>query len=447
MSNTSDPVGVRPRVLVIGPDRYVMEACGRLGLDAVVVCGSKDWDAGLIQIPGRLRLVRVEDQANPEHVLAALHRAGLAASGFDAVQSSVEYALVCAALLAEHFGCRTPGAATATRMRDKSLQKARIAAAGLRTARSTVIEDVYDVGALEKLPYERAVLKPLAGAGTARTTVVEDLHALRGLSRSYAAQGIAQRVFVLEEFVPGEEWVVDGVVFEGQLLFAGVGAYREPCLAAVDGELPLTMRRFDPVQDAGAYAAALPMAAAALAALGLRDGVFHMELFHDPATGQLTFGECAGRRGGALIHEEIQAKFGVHLGECALDCALGRRPRTEVRLRPGAVGSGYLPARPGLLVACPTPAQLCELPGVEFARIEAPYGALFGESIGTTNERVGMVLVAAETGPAMEARMSEARTWFSERLVVAPVGARPRELRQWAAATWPDADFADRLWT
>ena len=175
------------------------------------------------------------------------------------------------------------------------------------------------------------------------------------------------------------------------------------------------------------------------------DGVFHLELFHDPDTGELTFGECAARRGGGLIHEEIQAKFNVHLGECALLCALGRRPPIEAKVRPGVVASGYLPGRAGLLVDCPTPAELRELPGVEFARIESCPGSPSAEGAGTTSERIGMVLVAADTAEAADVRLAEVREWFAERLLVAPSGP-PRAQRAWQKAAWPDHDFGDVLW-
>ncbi len=410
----------RPRILMIGAERYGMDACLRLGLD--------------------------DDQANPEHILTGLYRAGLADAGFDAVYTSDEYALVAVALIAEHFGCRTSGPAVAAQFRDKSLQKAKVAAAGIKTARITVIEDIFDVSGLDELPYPRAVLKPVAGAATSRTSVVNSLDDLRARSREYAAARIPQRVFALEEFVPGDEWIVDGVVFDGEIVFAGVGAYGDPCLTTVDKDLPLTMRRFDPVQDAEIYAKALPTAAAALSALGLRDSVFHMELFHDPATGELYFGECAARRGGGLVHEEVQAKFNVHLGECAMQCALGVRPQPEVKVRPGGVTSGYLSGRAGTLIKCPTPSRLRELPGIEFARIESSYGTVFEEGIGTTNQRIGLVLATGETPQEAADRLAAARVWFAEQSVVIPPGTRQRVQRGWQAATWPDEDFRDNLW-
>src|SRR2546422_9667715 len=66
----------RPRVLVIGTDRYALEACVRRDIDAVVIVGAANWDNGLIEVPEPLRALRVDDHTSAECILAALYRAG-----------------------------------------------------------------------------------------------------------------------------------------------------------------------------------------------------------------------------------------------------------------------------------------------------------------------------------------------------------------------------------
>lgn len=436
----------RPKVLVIGTDRYCVDACVRFDIDATFLVGAETWDDGLIEVPERFRVLPVDDQASAEGILAALHRAGLGDVTWDAVHTGDEYALVAVSLLAQHLGCRTIGPVTAMHFRDKAVQKRTVAAAGLRAARTTVIEDIFDVSGIEELPYPCAVLKPVAGAATTMTTVVGSVEELRARSREYAAERIRERIFLLEEFVGGDEWLVDGVLFDGQLLFCGVATYAVPCLTTVRDNLPVSMRRFDPETDKWAYDKAVPFTRTALAALGLRYGVFHLELFHDAQTGELTFGECAARRGGGMIHEEVQAKFNVHLGECALLGSLGRRPEINVKLRPEAIGTGYLPGKPGTLLDCPTSAQLLELPGVEFARVESPRGTRFAGRAASTDQRLGQVLIAAETPDQLDSRFAEVRAWFAERVVTVPDGVRARELRSWQREIWPHKDFGDTLW-
>lgn len=229
-------------------------------------------------------LIRVDDVTNVEDLLAALHREGLADRRFDAIQTTWEFAVVTAAALGAVLGCRVIEPATALRMRDKSLQKARLRAAGVPVARSVVVPDIFDVSDVP-WEFERAVLKPIAGGGTTSTSVVGDRKDLEKVSRERREERETSRTFLLEEFVPGDEWMAEGVVFDGEVLFFGLGVYSEPCLDAITGQRPISLRRLDTVQEAEAYQRAEPVVRDSIAALGLRDGVFHMELFHDPATG------------------------------------------------------------------------------------------------------------------------------------------------------------------
>ncbi|MFI9778717.1 hypothetical protein ACIHCV_29060 [Streptomyces sp. NPDC051956] len=436
----------RPLILLLGTDRYILEACLRRGIDAVVVIGAGGWDDGLVEIDDTFTVLRVDDQSSAEAVLMALHRAGLADRAFDGIQTTDEWSLVTAALLARHLGCEAIAPDTAVHFRDKFLQKRRVAAAGVNAARVTVIDDIHDVSAFDELPYERAVLKPVAGAATARTTVVASLADLRERSAEYARAHTSQRTFALEEYVQGDEWVADGVLHDGELLFCALGRYGAPCLTTVEQDLPLYIRRFDTAADSWAYDKALPVVRQALSALRLEDGVFHMELFHDPATGELTFSECAARRGGALVHEELQAKFNVNLCDAALQCALGRRPELDVKERPETIGGTYLMAQPGTLIHSPAPADILALPGVEFVRVDRPYGTRFASSLASTNQRIGQFLVAADSEEQLLERFADVRAWFDERVIVVPDTTRARDLRAWQRHTWPETDFRDTLW-
>ncbi len=431
---------------MLGTDRYTMRACVKHDIDAVVICGPLGRDNGFVPVPGALRALPVDEQSSVDAIMTALHRADLGSHRFTGIQTTDEWALVSASLLAPHLGCEFLDPAAVVYFRDKSLQKRRVRAAGFRAAQVTVIDDIHDVSGLGELPYPKAVLKPVAGAATMHTSVIASMADLRARSSQYRRAKSAQRTFVLEEFIAGDEWVADGFVFGGELEFCSIGTYREPCLAAVDHNIPVSIRRFDPDRDREYFERSLPVVRGALRALGLRNGVFHMELFHDPETGQITFSECAARRGGGPIHEEIQAKFGVDIGESAVLCALGRRPEQPVKVDPRVIGGVDLPGRPGILVRCPTPAEVAERPGVLFARVQRPYGMrLTGELTGT-NDQLGEIVVAADSEEEFSRRVAEVRAWFGERVVVIPEGATNRELRAWQRENWPGADFTDTFW-
>ncbi|MEV7026414.1 hypothetical protein [Kitasatospora sp. NPDC093558] len=432
------------RILLVGPDRYGMRACVRLGLQTTVVWGAASWDQGHIAIPDEVTVIRVDDHTSAESVLMALDRAGLTSS-FDAVYSTAEDALVMVGLLAAHLGLPALPPEVAVRFRDKSVQKREVGAAGVATAGSAVVDDVHDVSGITELGFAKAVLKPVAGVATERTSVVSSPADLQRRSEEYRRQGTAQRTFILEDFVRGEEWIADGVLFEGELLFCALGRYGDPCLTAVDTGRPLNYRHFDPDDESWAYDRALPVITASLAALGLRDGIFHMELFHDPGTGALTFGECAARRGGGLMQEVVHAKFNVDLAQCAIQVALGRRPALDVKIRRAVVGGSHLTAGPGLLLDCPTVDQVMARPGVEFARIERPVGGRT-PAVAGTDHRIGQFMVAADTADELQQRFAEVWDWFGPQVRIVPEGLTPRELRGLQSTLRPGVRFGDTLW-
>ncbi|MEV6263940.1 hypothetical protein AB0M42_24735 [Streptomyces sp. NPDC051784] len=434
-----------PRILIVGLDRYGMRACVRRGLEVTVVCGTGVWEQGHIAIPDEVTVIRVDDHTSAEAVLMGLARAGLTSESFDAVYTTAEDSLVMVGLLAAHLGLPAVPPDIAVRFRDKSVQKREIRSAGLATAGAVVVDDVHHTGSITELPSAKAVLKPVAGAATERTTVVSSVAELRSRSEEYRRQGTTQRTFILEEFVRGQEWIADGVLYDGELLFCALGRYGDPCLTAVDSGRPLNFRHFDPADEGWAYDRALPVVTASLAALGLREGMFHMELFHDPETGTLAFGECAARRGGALVQEVVHAKFNVDLADCAIQVALGRRPDLDVKIRPGAIGGAYLTAGPGLLLDCPSPDQVMARPGVEFVRVERPVGDRT-PAVAGTDHRIGQFMVSADNPEELQQRFAKVWDWFGPQVKIVPDGLTPRELRALQPVLRPGVRFGDALW-
>jgi biotin carboxylase len=437
-----------PSLLLIGGEPYITRACMELGVELVVVYASAVKDGDGLDVPDTVRTVFVQDQRTPEAVLSSLHRAGLAdgpgGRGYDAVLTFNEHALVHAAVLARLLGCRGMDPGLAVRFRDKWLQKKVIRDAGIPTARSTVIEDIAYPSEIPELDSWPRVLKPIHGVGTQLTALVSDMTELRQAAARFYRRQPRYRVYVAEEFIShGDEWTADGVVFNGEIRFLSVATYPEPCLSVLQKQAALTYRRFDPEADAAVFGAAAPFARRCVEALGMTDGIFHMELFHDPATGELIFGECNGRRGAALVPEEIRYKFNVDLGEEAVRCALGLTPRLDVKVCPDSIGNTYLLGPPGLLVSSPSPAQVLAREGARYVTLELPVGSVIPDSITDMNTCVGMAVLAAPSPDALYRRMDELRTWFASQLVVAPPDASVRTLRAWHRGVWPDVDLDD----
>jgi hypothetical protein len=419
----------------------VLRACELRDIDPVVLCSSAAWDTGRIIKPPRGVLIRVDDYINPEDCLAALHREGLADREFLGVQTGLEFSVVTAAVLGRVLGCRSIDPATALHFRDKSLQKARLLAAGVPVTRWAVIPDIYDVRDVP-LEYDRAVLKPIAGAGTEFTSMVRERKDLEEVSRACREQHESKRTFLLEEYVAGDEWMVEGVVFGGELLFFGLGIYAEPCIDAIADQAPISMRRLDPIHEADAYKIAEPVVRDAIAALGLLDSVFHMELFREHGTGRIIFSECAVRQGGALICEQVFAKFNVDLADAALMCAIGRRPEIEVKVNPKVVGCVGLNGPVGTIISYPPYDELLSQPNVEFARIRIPPGTSLAK-FSTTPDMFGNVVITAESIEEFDERVPELQKWFLERVVVAEPALTVGERWAWSRRHWPEQDHRD----
>ena len=400
-----------------------------------------DW--GYVRLADDVETLFAEDTKDTECLLGVIHRAGLENRDFVCVQSTDVVRQVSSAALARHLGVPGVDTHTAIRLRDKWLQKRDVRQAGLDTAGSEVIDDIFAPGALARFEaggIGRSVLKPVAGAGTMNTVVVNDLEDLRSRIAQFRRDGAHQRTFVLEEFVEGEEWVADGVVFDGQVQFFGLGAYAKPCLSVVSENKTLQMERFDPEREKDLYEAAEPVVTGALRALGLERGVFHMELFCQASTGKVYFSEAAVRRGGALTQEEVEYKFGVDLAEAALLCAMGTDPQIKPTVRADAVGMTYLLNRGGTLISCPSLAQIQARPGVAYARLELPVGFQIPENLTNTIGKVGQAVLDGRTREELAARRDDLARWFDENLAVAPAGATIGELRDWQAAIWPRQD-------
>lgn len=168
-----------------------------------------------------------------------------------------------------------------------------------------------------------------------------------------------------------------------------------------------------------------------------------MELFRPKDGGPLMFGECAARRGAAMIFEEVLWKFNVDLAEETLRAALGWPPRLEVKVRPGAIGTTNVNAPAGVLLSIPSIAEIMRQPGVVYARVEMPVGATIADQIADAASRLSEVLVTADDPDQLQQRFADVRTWFLDQLIVVPPKATHRTLRAWQQKIWPSSQVGD----
>lgn len=414
------------RLLMVGADLPALEVAAA-DVDVTVLLGATTRDGGL-PLPAGLRTVFVDDHKSVDAALNGLLRAGLGPGSFDAVYAYDDPSLMTAAMLAQVLGARAVPPGTVALFRDKYLQKQRLREAGLPVTATALIEDIRELPAGYRLPFARAVVKPVAGMATQSTFVVDGDADLARVSAQCRAGGAGARNFVVEEFVEGEEWFADGFLSGGEVRFLSLGRYTEPCLSAVLGRSPVQTFSLDPTADKAAYDLASPLVVAALRELGLVDGVFHMELFHQPDTGRLVFSECAARRAGGPIRDQIRYKYGVDLAADGVRALLEPVGEPAVRVRDGVVASTFLPLRPGVVLGCPTAGEVLAQPDVVHARIFVPKGMRIQGNAANTFARMGEVTVHTADVATAQRRLVEIADWFTAHIEVLPLTPTLREL-------------------
>lgn len=225
----------------------------------------------------------------------------------------------------------------ARNFRDKRRMKDVLRAAGLPCARHAQIDDAQAAREFAAAVGFPLIAKPLAGAGARNTFRLSDAVALDGYLRRFAPQPAAPVLF--EEFVTGTEHSFDSVMLDGTLAWRSIAIYSPSTLTVLENPwiqwavlLPLEI-------DAQRFAAIDAAAPRALAALGLRTGMTHMEWFARP-DGSIAVSEVAARPPGAQFTTLLSAAHDVDF--YAVWARLAIHGRFETPRRRYAAGAVYL---------------------------------------------------------------------------------------------------------
>ncbi len=202
------------------------------------------------------------------------------------------------ALLRQHFGVEGTPPAVADLFRDKARMKEALRAANLPTARHKTLTSAADAKQFAEQVGFPMVIKPPAGLGSKSTfkirSVGELAAALDGLHIS------EQNPMLAEEFLTGREFSFETLTVGGVPRWHSISHYSPTCLEAVETPwiqwccmLPrdISGKEYDGIRDVGFRT---------IKALGLKDGMTHMEWFQRP-DGSLAIGEIAQRPAGANI--------------------------------------------------------------------------------------------------------------------------------------------------
>ena len=212
------------------------------------------------------------------------------------------------AVVRERLGIDGPKPEVAANFRDKARMKELLREADVPVARHREIRDAADAyGFVDAVGFP-IVLKPPAGAGCRATYRIDSLQGLH--SALEETQPSPERVLLAEEFLTGAEYTFETLTLGGKPVFSSIGRYYPGPLEAMRSPwiqwvvlLPreISGPEFDEVRRLGART---------IEALGLEDGMTHMEWFRRP-DGTVAVGEIAARPPGAQIVKLMGWAHGV----------------------------------------------------------------------------------------------------------------------------------------
>ncbi|MGZ9222420.1 MAG: ATP-grasp domain-containing protein [Anaerolineales bacterium] len=210
--------------------------------------------------------------------------------------------------LREHFRLPGMGDSLARNFRDKLAMRTTARNAGLLVPEFTGVFNYDDLREFMSRVPPPWLLKPRSEASSMGIKKVNRADELWPILDSLGDQ---QSFFVMEQFVAGDVYHVDGLVEDGEVLFSIAHKYGQPPLSVYAGGGVFITRSFD--RESAESRALVEFNKQVLKAMGLARGATHSEYIKAQSDGQLYFLENAARVGGANIAECVEYATGVNL--------------------------------------------------------------------------------------------------------------------------------------
>ncbi len=225
----------------------------------------------------------------------------------DRIVALDDFDVEVAAMLREYLHVPGMGETTGRAFRDKLAMRARARSAGIPCPDFIHVLNHAAIGEWTSRVPAPWVLKPRSQAAAIG---IRKIGSAQELWQTIDALGDAQADYVLEQFVPGDVYHVDSLVFDNRIVFAAASRYGTPPMAvAHEGGIFLT-RTLAPADPTAAGLKDLNTRV--LASFGLLRGVSHTE-FIRARDGRLYFLETSARVGGAFIVDVVEAATGINL--------------------------------------------------------------------------------------------------------------------------------------
>ncbi len=210
--------------------------------------------------------------------------------------------------LREHLRMPGMGGSTARFFRDKLAMRVQASDEGIPVPAFVHVLNYDDLRAYMRSVPPPWVLKPRSEASSMGIRKVNSEGELWPLLDGL---GDRQSYYVLEQFVPGDVFHVDSIVWNKKVLFTLASRYGSPPMTVYQGGgvFATSTLPYQSAEDQALQA----LNRETIAAMGMVRGVTHAEFIRSEVDGQFYFLEIAARVGGAYIDLMIEQASGLNL--------------------------------------------------------------------------------------------------------------------------------------
>lgn len=218
-----------------------------------------------------------------------------------------EYDVENVATLREHLRLPGMGQSHTRYFRDKLAMRIRANANGVRVPSFTPVFNYDQLRAFMEKVAAPWVLKPRTEASAMG---IKKIYNSEELWRLFDQLGDQQSAFLLEQFVPGDVYHVDSLVWDGKIVFSSMQKYGKPPFSVYHEGGIFTTQTVSPKSKEST--ALKKINKEVVSALGMERGVTHAEFIKSHAEEQFYFLEVAARVGGANIADLIEHTTGIN---------------------------------------------------------------------------------------------------------------------------------------
>ncbi|MBR0468638.1 MAG: ATP-grasp domain-containing protein [Mogibacterium sp.] len=301
------------KIMILGAGQYQMPIITRakeFGLYTIAISPKGDYPG--FAVADKSYYVDVKDM---ETVLEIAEKEGI--SGITTDQTDIP--VRTEAYVSEKLGLPGISYECARIFTDKSLMRSKCEELGLRSIRCKASSDIKEVKEFFDSIGKTAILKPVDNQGSRGVYKVErraEIDSLFGAAVGYSKSGKV----IIEEFIEGQEYEVDSIVFDYKdqtLLYGDVIPFDIP------GVFAAKVRMYPSASDSVIVDRLLKYNSDIVRGFGLKQGITHSEYIVD-ADGQPYLLEAAARGGGGFISSHIvRLHTGIDTATYLIKLALG----------------------------------------------------------------------------------------------------------------------------